>query len=44
MEYLDSYVYSTISSASGVLTHSCSSLDYDELVDAITVAKNADWR
>jgi N4-gp56 family major capsid protein len=43
MEYLDSYVYSTISSASGVLTHSCASLDYDELIDAITVAKNADW-
>lgn len=43
MEYLDSYVYSTISSASGVLTHSCSSLDYGELVDAMTVAKNADW-
>jgi hypothetical protein len=43
MEYLDSYVYSTISGASGVLTHSCASLDYDELIDAVTVAKNADW-
>lgn len=42
MEYLDAYVYSVLKGASGTMTHNCASLDYDELVDCITEAKETD--
>jgi hypothetical protein len=42
-EYLDAYVYATIDAAVGTLSHNCASLDYDELIDALTTCKEADW-
>jgi hypothetical protein len=43
MEYLDALVYSTIHAASGTETFTATSLGYDEIVDALTEAKDEDW-
>lgn len=43
MEFLDALVYSTIKAASGTETYSCAALDYDEVNDALTEAKDEDW-
>ena len=42
MEFLDAQVYATLKAASGTMTHTCASLDYDELIDALTEAKETD--
>lgn len=42
MEYLDAYVYTTIHGASGCMTHNVTNLTYEDLVDSITQAKEAD--
>jgi hypothetical protein len=44
MEYLDAYVYSTIAAATGTETYnSGGDFDYDDIIDALTEAKDEDW-
>jgi hypothetical protein len=44
MEYLDAYVASTLSAATGTETFDAgASLDYDDIVDSLTEAKDQDW-
>lgn len=42
-EFLDALVYTTLDAAIGTLGHNCANLDYDELIDALTVASESDW-
>jgi len=43
MEYLDADVYTVLAAASGMVTHSCTTLDYDEIVDALAKMENNNW-
>ena len=43
MEYLDAAVYTVLNGAAGVVTHSCTTIDYDEIVDALAKMENNDW-
>jgi len=43
MEYLDAHVKDTIIAASGVSTHSCTNLDYGEVLDAKATLENNEW-
>lgn len=43
MENLDALVYTTLNGASGVVTHSCATIDEGEIADALASMENGNW-